>query len=44
MVAFTIGRVVMATMTTGRPLSWNTLRARLLHIAEEDAAEAAASA
>ncbi|QLH15296.1 hypothetical protein HYQ43_13945 [Paracoccus pantotrophus] len=36
MVAFTIGRVVMAKMTAGRPLSWNTLRARLMHIAEGD--------
>lgn len=39
MIAFTIGRVVMAKMTTGRPLSWNTLRARLMHIAEGDTAD-----
>lgn len=36
MVAFTIGRIVMAKMTAGRSLSWNTLRARLKHIAEGD--------
>lgn len=39
MVAFTIGRVVMAKMTAGRSLSWNTLRARLMHIAEGDTAD-----
>lgn len=39
MVAFTIGRVVMAKMTTGRPLNWTTLRTRLMHIAEGDTAD-----
>lgn len=39
MVAFTIGRVVMAKMTSGRSLSWNTLRARLRHIAEGETAD-----
>jgi len=39
MVAFTIGWIVMAKMTTGSPLSWNTLRARLIYIAEGDTAD-----
>lgn len=42
MAAFTIGRVVMAKMVAGRPLSWNMLRARLMHIAEGDTADLSA--
>lgn len=40
MVAFTIGRVVMGKMIAGRPLSWDTLRARLEAIAQGDEVDA----